>query len=193
PSGSTLGPGHDRSEDCQTHLGESWTEVGGLAWIPARLSDKPLSARRLRQDDSGDTASRQRFHDHEPVRQGRGIGCGGRDAGLRSGFMQRLRNGSGFEPISGCCIMMKINTFLMRRDVWAVETGGLEIGLTHLLQPVLNNLALLSGIPNDRILPHSTVSGDYSGDRETTRKAHRTLMHVPIPGRQSCGKKATLW
>src|SRR5664280_3792352 len=116
-SGSTLGSGHDRSEDHQTHLGESWSEMGGLAWIPARPSDKPLSARRLRQDDSGDIASRERFHDHEPVRQGRGIGCSGRDAGLRSGFMQRLCNGSGFGPIYGCCTMMKINTFLMRRDV----------------------------------------------------------------------------
>jgi len=66
-SGSTLGSGHDRSEDHQTHLGESWSEMGGLAWIPARPSDKPLSARRLRQDDSGDIASRERFHDHEPV------------------------------------------------------------------------------------------------------------------------------
>src|SRR5664279_566345 len=99
------------------HLGESWSEMGGLAWIPARPSDKPLSARRLRQDDSGDIASRQRFHDHEPVRQGRGIGCSGRDAGLRSGFYARLCNGSGFGPIYGCCTMMKINTFLMRRDV----------------------------------------------------------------------------
>src|SRR5208337_2542505 len=80
-------------------------------------SDKPLSARRLRKEDSGDTASRQRLHDHESVRQGRGIGCSGRDAGLRSGFMQRLCNGSGFGSIYGCCTMMKINTFLTRRDV----------------------------------------------------------------------------
>src|ERR1035438_8422960 len=60
-SGSTLGPGHDRSEDHQTHLGESWTEVGGLAWIPARPSDKPVSAPRLPQEDSGEISSRPPF------------------------------------------------------------------------------------------------------------------------------------
>src|ERR1035438_5954019 len=62
-SGSTLGSGHDRSEDHQTHLGESWSEMGGLAWIPARPSDKPLSAPRLRQEELGDNSS-------PPPRQG---------------------------------------------------------------------------------------------------------------------------
>ena len=70
-SGSTLGSGHDRPEDHQAHLGGSWSEVDGLAWIPAGPGDQALSAPCLRQDDSGDIASSQRFYDHEPVRQGR--------------------------------------------------------------------------------------------------------------------------
>src|ERR1039458_2437889 len=61
-SGSTLGSGHDRSEDHQTHLGESWSEMGGLAWIPARPSDKPLSARRRLQKGVCVTSARPPFH-----------------------------------------------------------------------------------------------------------------------------------
>jgi len=71
-------------------------KVAGLARVPQRFSNKPGSAGRSGQDDSGDSASREPFNHHECLRK---VGSGRRDGRNEGagGVMQPTCN-HGAEP-----------------------------------------------------------------------------------------------